>query len=398
MSIAREKMIVLGLGFIISLVLTACPPVDELDLEPTPSPTPTLEPSPSPSPVPYQLSIQVKIEGVVDAGRASQVAVPVGQEAQIRALAISGNIFCRWEILSGAGASIMDPFAAQTSLSIQADTVLTAVYVNAYYNAFNGHSYKLVNGAQTWVQAQAACAAMGGHLVAIANAEEQSFVNLLLNRPEASGTQYWYGGFQPLTSNEPLGNWQWVSGEPLTWGNWSASQPDNVGGEHYMHSADKTGTWNDNTAVATLGGYICEWGNETSYIQKVKFGGHRYAYSDLQMTWDQAKDYAEKLGGRLAIISSQAENDFVYSLIGPSVGTRNYYWLGARQIGVLENTEGWEWLNGNSLSSTLVFRNWGTAQPDGANTGTNKLMISRSEGTWFDEVGSNLNGILIEWE
>lgn len=71
---------------------------------------------------------------------------------------------------------------------------------------FNGHSYYRSTGVMTWVNAKAACDAMGGHLVTISNAAENNFVY----NTWPSG---WIGYYQDKTGgfySEPNGGWRWT--------------------------------------------------------------------------------------------------------------------------------------------------------------------------------------------
>jgi hypothetical protein len=47
----------------------------------------------------------------------------------------------------------------------------------------------------------------------------------------------------------------------------------------------------------------------------VKFNGHRYAICTEHMTWHEARDYSESLGGYLARIESRKELEFVIALV-----------------------------------------------------------------------------------
>ena len=44
--------------------------------------------------------------------------------------------------------------------------------------------------------------------------------------------------------------------------------------------------------------------------------GHRYVLINKEMTWREAKAYAERLGGYLATITSQEEQDWIYQNFG----------------------------------------------------------------------------------
>jgi hypothetical protein len=87
------------------------------------------------------------------------------------------------------------------------------------------------------------------------------------------------------------------------------------------------------------------------------------------IAWAAAEDSAEKFGGYLATLTSQAENDFVHSL----VSSWSYWhkrssprvwagpWLGGRQrAGAPEPDSGWEWITGESFD----YSNWSSGQPN----------------------------------
>ncbi len=71
---------------------------------------------------------------------------------------------------------------------------------------YNGHSYYRSVAASTWTVAKAACESMGGHLVTMSNAAENSFVYSQWN----SG---WIGYYQDNTGafySEPNAGWRWT--------------------------------------------------------------------------------------------------------------------------------------------------------------------------------------------
>lgn len=87
----------------------------------------------------------------------------------------------------------------------------------------------------------------------------------------------------------------------------------------------------------------------------VEFNGHYYQVYDTPMTWDEAKTYCESLGGHLATITSEEENNFIKGLI--SSGTKNAYWLGALE----DKEEGsWKWITGEPFEYT----DWGPGEPN----------------------------------
>jgi lectin-like protein len=108
----------------------------------------------------------------------------------------------------------------------------------------NGHFYQFVGEeVVSWETARDAAAAasyagLSGHLVTIANAAENDFVVSVVG-PEA----VWLGMTDAVTE----GTFQWITGEPLTFTNWSPGEPNNLGDEDCgdMHQRFAPGDWND---------------------------------------------------------------------------------------------------------------------------------------------------------
>jgi lectin-like protein len=100
-------------------------------------------------------------------------------------------------------------------------------------NPANGHVYYLLDTA-SWTDSEAEALTLGGHLVTINNAAENdwvfdTFVPLL---PTDVFATLWIG----LNDAAQEGTFVWVSGEPVTFTNWSTNQPDNARGtEDYAH-------------------------------------------------------------------------------------------------------------------------------------------------------------------
>ncbi|NCR27335.1 MAG: hypothetical protein GPJ25_13450, partial [Microcystis aeruginosa LE13-04] len=77
----------------------------------------------------------------------------------------------------------------------------------------------------TWTDAQAQAQAMGGNLVTINDAAENQF----LVNAFGSNESFWIG----FTDAVQEGDWKWINGEPVTYVNWSVTEPNNVGNEDY---------------------------------------------------------------------------------------------------------------------------------------------------------------------
>ncbi len=115
----------------------------------------------------------------------------------------------------------------------------------------NNHWQELVNAPYTtWSAARTAADSasfkgLSGRLATITTAGENDYVFSQLN---ISGIPAWLGGFQDENASEPVGNWQWVTGEAWEYTNWAAGEPNNSswGDEDALSFASFSGgNWND---------------------------------------------------------------------------------------------------------------------------------------------------------
>ena len=122
-------------------------------------------------------------------------------------------------------------------------------------------------------------------------------------------------------------------------------EPNDMGTENHAHLTG--GTFNDhrlnqqfpslieiNSTVTTLSNYL--------YVGT--FGGHSYFKLNTSYTWENAKAHVDENGGYLAIVSSEAEKEF---LKNQSLGD---VWIGLYQDlndpNYSEPSGGWKWVNG----------------------------------------------------
>ncbi len=131
---------------------------------------------------------------------------------------------------------------------------------------FNGHYYQIFSDSISWSSAKKYCEDLGGHLVTITSAEEQSFlIDLVKNFNKKN---VWIGAYP---NN---GIMEWITGEEFgSYTNWASGEPNNVFNMQnavmmYTHKAAyPAGTWNDeNENGRSWSGYylidfgfICEW-------------------------------------------------------------------------------------------------------------------------------------------
>ena len=121
--------------------------------------------------------------------------------------------------------------------------------------------------------------------------------------------------------------------------------------------------------------------------ERVEFNGHTYLLVGTPMTWYDANDYCLRLGGHLATITSQEEDDFLSNL------AVNTYWLG----GTDRDSEGeWRWIIGESFD----YQNWEYGQPDDSldnNEGCENYLCGNFP-NWNDYPGNYLFPFVCEFE
>ncbi|MEO1622143.1 MAG: LamG-like jellyroll fold domain-containing protein, partial [Cyanobacteria bacterium J06632_3] len=109
---------------------------------------------------------------------------------------------------------------------------------------YNGHTYVLSN-AGSWDEAQAEARGLGGNLVTVNGAAEETWLRSTFGSTE----RLWTG----LNDAAIEGQWSWVSGEAVTYTNWAPGEPnDNLGNQdfgtiNYNDQWDDTeidGIWN----------------------------------------------------------------------------------------------------------------------------------------------------------
>ncbi len=114
---------------------------------------------------------------------------------------------------------------------------------------YNGNTYQLTSGAKTWENAQAEAEALGGNLVTVNNADEEKWLKQTFGKEGL-----WIG----ISDKAVEGQFQWASGEAVTYTNWAPGQPnDGRGGQDYgWMNYGSTSQWDDHFADAQLRGII----------------------------------------------------------------------------------------------------------------------------------------------
>ena len=249
-------------------------------------------------------------------------------------------------------------------------------------NPANGHEYVVNFEKMLWNDAEEYAQSLGAHLVTINNQEENNWIiNVLIPSEkyyEESEAVFWIGLFLN-ESNE----FEWISGEPLIYTNWSSGQPDYtpfVQISRYKEGSghtDHNGYWIDGPLLAI----------KASIIEKINqpeptpapqewiinpANGHGYMVIEEKLEWRQAEDIAKTLGGHLVTINDQEENSWLINVLISNFSTTQLLWIGLYQ----QNNGEHKWIN----EEPITYTNWRSGEPD-INP---HVCISSNTGKWED--------------
>ena len=140
---------------------------------------------------------------------------------------------------------------------------------------YNGHSYYRSTGNAYWTDARTACSNMGGYLVTVTTAAENTFIYNL-----------WPSGWIGLTDEITEGVWRWVTGETYSYSSWNPGEPNNAGNEDYIQFVGG-GKWNDLPNNQSLP-YVIEFNYIVTYtewiVQQTVYTNSSGYYSFSQAT------------------------------------------------------------------------------------------------------------------
>uniref|UniRef100_Q3ART7 C-type lectin n=1 Tax=Chlorobium chlorochromatii (strain CaD3) TaxID=340177 RepID=Q3ART7_CHLCH len=115
---------------------------------------------------------------------------------------------------------------------------------------YNGNYYALTESAMTWVQAEAAAVALGGHLASVLDANEQAWVQSMLDGRYGN---VWLG----LNDAATEGSWVYSDNNLALYTNWASNEPyyqwDGNYDYAYMHT---NGEWRNTDGSSTMRGLI----------------------------------------------------------------------------------------------------------------------------------------------
>jgi len=152
-----------------------------------------------------------------------------------------------------------------------------------------------------------------------------------------------------------------------------------IGGESQTFSGTIDGTGTDIDILEF------DYGGATG-IQQTSYVDHTYSYINSNMSWGQARTFAESLGGHLLVINDAGEQEFIEQAFPDTYG-----W-----IGFVSTSIDWGWINGDPVDYTNVC----DVQPDnyGEETLVGFLYNDMQWGfTYPDDVEYHY-GFYIEWD
>jgi|GEM_PF-3965409 len=131
----------------------------------------------------------------------------------------------------------------------------------------NQHYYCFIEEKLSWLEAEAYCERIGGHLATFTTAEEDKAVVSMLNELDIPDVQpsCWLGA-QCATTED--GSFAWVTGEPFDYTRWNKGEPNHGegGAEKYLglHLSNGVYGWNDYKNDFEYS-FFCEWDDSLSF-------------------------------------------------------------------------------------------------------------------------------------
>lgn len=119
--------------------------------------------------------------------------------------------------------------------------------------------------------------------------------------------------------------------------------------------------------------------------------GHEYILTPAPMTWQDAQAFSRSVGGYLASVGDQAENDWITTTFAVALPAPDYVWIGLTDRDV-EGTFTWD------SGEPLAYTNWFPGEPNNfpsSPEGEDFATLTTQDGTgrWFDTPSPTYNGL-----
>ncbi|NXL50685.1 MRC1 protein, partial [Podilymbus podiceps] len=220
----------------------------------------------------------------------------------------------------------------------------------------------------TFLEAKEICKENKGYLATVTDRYEQAFLTSVIGFNPAK--YFWIG----LSDTEEQGTFRWASGDAVTFTHWNAGMPGKVSGCVAMTTGTSAGLW-DILNCEETNMFLCKqlvegvtpppppittplpscpegWKSvpQSSSCFKIFQGGR-----EKMQTWFGARDFCRAIGGDLACIHSEEEQNLIAGL------KRDYlhlsYWMG---LSALDSDSGFIWSDGSPVN----FEKWASGEPN----------------------------------
>ncbi|XP_074430638.1 macrophage mannose receptor 1-like [Larus michahellis] len=220
----------------------------------------------------------------------------------------------------------------------------------------------------TFAEAKKICEENKGYLASVRDRYEQAFLTSVIGFNPAK--YFWIG----LSDAEEQGTFRWASGDVVTFTHWNAGMPGRESGCVAMTTGTSAGLW-DILNCEETNMFLCKqlvegvtpppppttiplpscpegWQSvpQSSSCFKIFQGGR-----EKMETWFGARDFCRAIGGDLACIHTEEEQNLITSL------KRDYlhlsYWMG---LSALDSDGGFIWSDGSPVN----FEKWAYGEPN----------------------------------
>ncbi|KAH0515881.1 Lithostathine-2 [Microtus ochrogaster] len=201
-----------------------------------------------------------------------------------------------------------------------------------------------------------------GHLVSILSGAEASFVSSLVNGRVNNCKEIWIG-LHDSTMGKELngGGWEWSNSDVLSYFNWDGN-PSSVINRGHCGSLTATSGEKAEEGLPTLEKDLPSAMNNCPEGANA-YGSYCYYFVEDRLTWGEADLFCQNMNsGHLVSVLSQAEGNFVASLVKESGTTNTYVWTGLHDP---KNNRRWHWSSG----SVFLYKSWATGAPSTNNRG-----------------------------
>ncbi len=283
---------------------------------------------------------------------------------------------------------------------------------------FQGHRYQFLPGPFRLDAAGKKADELGGHLVTINSAEEQTWIEATFAALIATKHEGWCRTAGDWASKGK--SWRWLTGEPFMYVQWAPNYPNDRQGEGvlYLHGKDGGLLWKNSYWSRPCSALI-EWddaeekpavasaksmppsapepkpdtspGAEVKPGQTLTFGGHRYQFLAGPFVRDEASDKARALGGHLLTINSAEEQQWIeksFAAVIPSGWCR----IGGERD---PDTKPWRW----TTKEPFDYTQWAPGSPD-ESPARRGLFLCRTDGKlpWKNSYWSHSASTVVEWD